>query len=105
LFCISVSFFFLRIFISWVTAPLISSNFNLNLFISLFMVFSVSFWCLFRASMISFICFSHILVFCCLWISWMPPVHFGRPCLESSLWNSHWLLAGFLLSECSCGLW
>jgi hypothetical protein len=57
LFCISVSFFYLRFSISWVTSPLILSIFGLNSFISLFMVFSVSFWCSFRAPMISFIWF------------------------------------------------
>jgi hypothetical protein len=56
LFCISISFFFLRFFISWVTS-FILSIFVLNSFISLFMVFSVSFWYLFRAPMSSFICF------------------------------------------------
>jgi hypothetical protein len=57
LFCISVSFFFLRISILWVTSFLILSIFTLNSFISLFMVFSVSVWCLFSAPMISFSCF------------------------------------------------
>jgi hypothetical protein len=47
--------------------------------------------------------FSHIFYFCCLGISWVPPLHFGWPCLVTSLWNSHWLLAEFLLSGCSCG--
>jgi hypothetical protein len=40
-----------------VTSSLILSIFILNSFISLFMVFSVSLWCLFRAVMISLICF------------------------------------------------
>jgi hypothetical protein len=40
LFCISVSFFFLRFSISWITSTLILSIFALNSFISLFMVFS-----------------------------------------------------------------
>jgi hypothetical protein len=47
---------------------------------------------------------SHILYFCCLWVFWVFPVHFCWLCLVWSLWNSHWLLAGFLFSECSCGL-
>jgi hypothetical protein len=33
--------------------------------------------------------FSHIIYFCCLGISWVPPVCFGWPCLLTSLWNSH----------------
>jgi hypothetical protein len=68
LFCISISFFFLRFSISWVSSSLILSVFALNSFISLFMVVSVSVRHLFRASMTSFICswFSHILCFCCL---------------------------------------
>jgi hypothetical protein len=57
LFCISVSFLFLKFSISWVTSSLILSIFTLNSFISLFIVFSVSVWCLFRAPMIWFICF------------------------------------------------
>jgi hypothetical protein len=57
LLCISISFFFLRFSTSWVTSSLILSIFDLNLFISLFMVVSVSVWCLFRASMISLIYF------------------------------------------------
>jgi hypothetical protein len=48
--------------------------------------------------------FSHILYFCCLGISWEPPVCFGWPCLVTSLWNYHWLLAGFLFLGCSCVL-
>jgi hypothetical protein len=55
-FCVSVSFFFLRFSISWITASLnflFSSLINLSLFV----VFSVSLWCLFRAPMSSFICF------------------------------------------------
>jgi hypothetical protein len=56
-FCISVSFFFLRFSISWVTSSLILSIFILNSLISLFMVFSVSLWCLFGALMSSLICF------------------------------------------------
>jgi hypothetical protein len=50
-FCISVSFFFMRFSISWVTSSLILSIFTLNSLISLFVVFSVSLWYLFRASM------------------------------------------------------
>jgi hypothetical protein len=38
-----VSFFFLRFSIPWVTSASILSIFGLNSFISLFMVFSVSF--------------------------------------------------------------
>jgi hypothetical protein len=55
-FCISVSFFFLRFSISWVTSSLILSIFVFNSFISLCVVFSVSLWCLFRAPMSSFVC-------------------------------------------------
>jgi hypothetical protein len=47
--------------------------------------------------------FFHILYFCCLGILWVPPLYFGWPCLVTSLWNSHWLLAKCLLSGCSCG--
>jgi hypothetical protein len=57
LFCISVSFFFLRFSMSWVISSLMLSIFILNSFISLFMVFSVSFWFLFSTPMFSFICF------------------------------------------------
>jgi hypothetical protein len=57
LFCISVSFFFLKFSISWITSSLTLSIFALNSFISLFMVVSVSVWCLFRTSMISLIFF------------------------------------------------
>jgi hypothetical protein len=69
------------------------------------MVFSVSFWCLFRDPMISFICFCvfSYSLFCCLGISCVFPLYFGWPCLVTSLWNSHWLLTGFLHSCCSCG--
>jgi hypothetical protein len=56
-FHISVSFFFQRFSISWVTSSFILSIFIFNSFISLFVVFSVSLWCLFRAPMSSFICF------------------------------------------------
>jgi hypothetical protein len=42
LFCISVSFFFLRFCISCVTSSLILSIFLLNSFVSLFMVFCFS---------------------------------------------------------------
>jgi hypothetical protein len=91
LFCISVSFFFLRFFISWVTSSLILLIFDLNSFTSLFVVVSVSVLCLFRASMISSICFCvfSYSLFCPRGISWVPPVHFGWPCLVTSLWNSH----------------
>jgi hypothetical protein len=34
----------------------------------------------------------------------VSPVHFCWSCLVSSLWNSHWLLSGFLFSGCSCGI-
>jgi hypothetical protein len=90
-FCFVLLFhsFFCGFFIVWVISSLILSNFTLNSFIYLFMVFSVSVWCLFRAPMISFIVsvFSHILYFCCLGISWVPSVCFGWPCLVTSLWN------------------
>jgi hypothetical protein len=56
-FCISVSFFFLRFSISWVPSSSILSILFFNSLISLFTVFSVSLWCLFRALMSSFICF------------------------------------------------
>jgi hypothetical protein len=56
-FCISASFFFLTFSISWVTSSLILSIFVFNSFISLFIVFSVSLWCLVRAPMSSFIYF------------------------------------------------
>jgi hypothetical protein len=104
-FFISVSLFFLRFSISWVTSSLILSIFVFNLFISLFLVCSVSLWCLFRAPMCSFICFCLLVffIFWCLWISWVPLVCFGLSCLVTSPWNSRWLLAGFLLWECSCG--
>jgi hypothetical protein len=70
-------------------------------FIYLFIVFSVSLWCLLRAPMSSFIfsVSSLFFIFLCLGISWVP---FDWPCLVTSPWNSHWLLAGFLFSECSC---
>jgi hypothetical protein len=57
LFFISVSFFFLRFSISWVTSSLILSIFALNSFIPLLMVMFVSVLCLSRALMISFVCF------------------------------------------------
>jgi hypothetical protein len=57
LFCISVFFFFLRFSMSWVTSSLILPILVLNSFISLFMMFSVSLWYLFRAPTSSFICF------------------------------------------------
>jgi hypothetical protein len=81
---------FSEVFILQVTSSLMSI-FTLNSFISLFIVISVSIWCLFRAPMISFICFCvfHILYFCCLGISWVPPVHLGWPCLVTSPWNFH----------------
>jgi hypothetical protein len=56
-FCISVSFFFLRFSISWVTSSLVFSIFVFNSFISLFIVFSVSLCYLFRGHLSSFICF------------------------------------------------
>jgi hypothetical protein len=70
-------------------------------------MFSVSLWCLFRDPTIAFIfVFSHILYFCCLGISWVTPLYFGWPCLVTSLWHSHWLLAEFLILDCSFGpLW
>jgi hypothetical protein len=42
---------------SWVTSSLILSIFIFNSFFSVFMVFSVSVWCLFRVHLSSFICF------------------------------------------------
>jgi hypothetical protein len=70
------------------------------------MVFSVSLWYLFSTLVSEFICFlsSHILYFSCLRFSWVPPVCFDWPRLLTSPWNSQWLLAGYLLSECFCGL-
>jgi hypothetical protein len=86
------------------------------------MVLSVSLWYLFWVPMSSLICFCVFLyslfllswnflrVSCTFWlilssgISWGSPVHFGWSCLVISPWNSQWFLAGFLLSECSCGL-
>jgi hypothetical protein len=56
-FCIFVSLFFLRFNISLVTSSLILSIFIFNSFLALFIVFSVSLSCLFRAPMSSFICF------------------------------------------------
>jgi hypothetical protein len=56
LFCLSVSFFFPRFSISWVTFSLILSIFILSSFICLFIVFFVSLWCLYSACMVSFIC-------------------------------------------------
>jgi hypothetical protein len=56
-FGVSVSFFFLRFSILWVTSSLILSIFNFNSFISVFILFSVSLLCLFRAPVSSFICF------------------------------------------------
>jgi hypothetical protein len=100
-FCISVSFFS-EVFHIMDTFSLILSIFVLNSFISLFMVFSVSLWHLFRAAMSSliFLCVFSYFHFCCLGISWVPPVCFGWPCLVTSPWNSQW----FLLLGCSCGL-
>jgi hypothetical protein len=57
LFCMFVSLFSLWFSISWVASSLILSMFVPNSFISLLMVIFVSVWCLFRAPMISFICF------------------------------------------------
>jgi hypothetical protein len=68
LFCISVAFYFLRYSILYVTS-LILSIFALNSFISLFMVLFVSVWYLFRAPMISFICFCVFSYFLVL-LSW-----------------------------------
>jgi hypothetical protein len=56
-FSISVLFFFPRFSILRVISSLILSIFTFNPFISLFIVFSVYLWCLFRAPMSSFICF------------------------------------------------
>jgi hypothetical protein len=84
---------------------MILSIFILNSFISLFMVLSASLWYIFRTPMSSFICFCifSYSLFLLFGISWVPPVHFGWPCLVTSPWNSQWLLAIFLLSVCSCG--
>jgi hypothetical protein len=80
--------------------------FIFNSFISLFIVFSVSLWCLFRIHMSSFICFC---VFSCslfllscnfLSTSWT----FWLIMCSNIFTNSQWLLAGFLFSGCSCGL-
>jgi hypothetical protein len=74
LFCISVSFFFLSFSTLWVISSLILSMFILNSFISLFMVFSVSFGVylgLLWFHLFIFV-FSHILFCCCLGISWVP---------------------------------
>jgi hypothetical protein len=77
-FCVSVSFFFLRFSISWVTSSLILTIFIFNSFISLFIVFSVSLWCLGLLWVHLFVSVSsHILYFLCLEISWMPLVCFG----------------------------
>jgi hypothetical protein len=105
-FCISVSFFYLRFSISLVTS-LILSIFFFNSFISLFIEFSVSLWCLWLLWVHLFVYVSScIFYFWCLGISW---VHFGWPCLVTSSWNSQWLLTGFILWEYSCrycwGLW
>jgi hypothetical protein len=104
LFFISVLFFFLRFSISWGTSSFVLSIFTLNSFISLFMVCSVSVWCLFTLLWFHLFVsvFSHILEFCFLGISWVSC--FGWPCLVTSLWNSHWFPVWFLLSGCSCGL-
>jgi hypothetical protein len=94
----------LRFSILWVTSSLILLIFTLNSSSSQFMVFSVSLLCLFRALMISFICFCvfSYSLFLFPWNFWVPPVCFGWPFLVTSLWNSHWLFAEFLLSGCSC---
>jgi hypothetical protein len=69
-FYIFISFFFLRFSISWVTSSLILTIFAFNSFFSLFIVFSVSLWCLFRAPMSSFVSVSsRIVYFWCLEIS------------------------------------
>jgi hypothetical protein len=57
IFYVCVSFFFLRFSMPWLTSSFILLIFFLNLFMSLFMVFSVSLWCLLRAPMSSFIYF------------------------------------------------
>jgi hypothetical protein len=98
--------FFLSFSISWITSPIILPIFALNSFISVFMVFSVSLWCLFRAPMISFICFC-VFSYSLFLLSWSflsASCCFDWRCLVTSLWNSHRLFVGFLLSGCSCGL-
>jgi hypothetical protein len=69
-FYISVSLFFLRFSISWLTSSLILSIFIFNSLMCLFTVFSVSLWSLFKAPMSSFVSLSScILFFWCLEIS------------------------------------
>jgi hypothetical protein len=68
-FCVSVSLFFLRFSISWVTSSLVLSIFIFNSVMCLFILNTVSFWYLFRAPMSTFICscvFSYPLVL----VSW-----------------------------------
>jgi hypothetical protein len=97
---------FLRFSISWFTSSLILSIFILSSFISQFMVFFVSLWCLYRASIVSFICscaFSYSL-FLLFWNFLSVSCTFWLTLSSIILWNSLWLLAGFLLSDCSCVL-
>jgi hypothetical protein len=103
-FCVSVWFFFLRFSISWVTSSLTFSIFIFNSFISLFILFSVSFWCLFRAPMSSFIC-SCVFSYSLFLVSWnflSASCMFWLTVSRISPWNSRWLLAWFLLWRCFC---
>jgi hypothetical protein len=69
LFCISVSFFFLKFSVSWVTSSLILSIFYFNSFIYLFVMVSISVWSSFSASMISFISF-YVFSYSLVLLSW-----------------------------------
>jgi hypothetical protein len=70
LLCISVSFFFLKFSISWVTSSIILSIFALNSFIYLFMMISVSVWYLFGVHIISFIFFC-VFLYSSILLSWI----------------------------------
>jgi hypothetical protein len=73
-FFVPVWFFFS---ISWVTSSLIFFIFIFNSLIFLFILLSLSLWCLFWAPLSSFISLSsHILYFWCLEIFWVYLVHF-----------------------------
>jgi hypothetical protein len=64
-FCISVCFLFLMFSISWVTSSLKFSIFIFNSCIYLFINFSVSLWCLFKAPTNSYLFVS--VYFCVLY--------------------------------------
>jgi hypothetical protein len=105
LFCISVSFFF------WDFLYHCHFLFNIVNFHPKFIYLSIyGVLCFTLVSILapisSFICFCvfSYSYFCCLGMSWVPPVCFDWPCLVTSVWNFHWLLAGLLISGCSCGL-